>query len=329
MTQRNRSAARLFFVIGLAVLWRAPLAWSDAIAVDPKLPPYQVVQGISGNLSSVGSDTLNNLMTFWSEKFSKFYPNVKIQVEGKGSSTAPPALISGTAQLGPMSRTMKNTEIDGFEKKFGYKPTAIRVAVDSLAVFVNKDNPVPCLSLPQVDATFSKSRRLGYKEDIKTWGQLGLKGDWADRPISLYGRNSASGTYGFFKEHVLGNDDYKDQVKEQPGSASVVQGVTVDRFGIGYSGIGYATPGVRALPLSKVQGGACEEANAQNAYSGKYPIARFLYIYVNKPSGKPLDPLTREFLRMVLSKEGQAVVIKDGYFPLPITIVEQDEKKID
>jgi phosphate transport system substrate-binding protein len=329
MTQRNRTAARLFFVIGLAVLWRAPLAWSDPVAVDPKLPPYQVVPGISGSLSSVGSDTLNNVMTFWSEKFSKFYPNVKIQVEGKGSSTAPPALISGTAQLGPMSRTMKNTEIDEFEKKFGYKPTAIRVAVDSLAVFVNKDNPVPCLSLPQVDATFSKSRRLGYKEDVRTWGQLGLKGDWADRPISLYGRNSASGTYGFFKEHVLGNGDYKDEVKEQPGSASVVQGVTVDRFGIGYSGIGYATPGVRALPLSKEQGGVCEEANAQNAYSGKYPIARFLYIYVNKPSGKPLDPLTREFLRMVLSKEGQEVVIKDGYFPLPITIVEQDVKKID
>ena len=329
MTQRNRSAARLFFVIGLAVLCRAPLSWSDTVAVDPKLPPYQVVPGISGNLSSVGSDTLNNLMTFWSEKFSKFYPNVKIQVEGKGSSTAPPALISATAQLGPMSRTMKNTEIDEFEKKFGYKPTAVRVTVDSLAVFVNKDNPVPCLSLPQVDATFSKSRRLGYKEDIKTWGQLGLEGDWADRPISLYGRNSASGTYGFFKEHVLGNGDYKDQVKEQPGSASVVQGVTVDRFGIGYSGIGYATPGVRAVRLSKEDGGACVEPNAENALSGKYPIARFLYIYVNKPSGKPLDPLTREFLRMVLAKDGQEQVIKDGYFPLPFAIAEEDVKKID
>ncbi len=223
----------------------------------PAIRSYQVVSGISGSLSSVGSDTLNNLMTFWSEEFSKFYPNVKMQVEGKGSGTAPPALIAGTAQLGPMSRTMKNTEIDDFEKKFGYKPTPIRVAVDSLAVFVNKDNPLECLSLPEVDAMFSKSRRLGYKEDIKTWGQVGLKGDWQDRPVSLYGRNSASGTYGFFKEHVLGNGDYKDEVKEQPGSASVVQGVTVDRFGIGYSGIGYATPGVKALNLSKEQGGAC------------------------------------------------------------------------
>jgi len=305
--------------------------WGNVTAdtgVDSHLAAYKSVGGVSGSLSSVGSDTLNNLMTFWSEKFTKFYPNVKVQVEGKGSSTAPPALIAGTAQLGPMSRTMKNTEIDDFEKKFGYKPTAIRVAVDSLAVFVNKDNTVECLSLPQVDGMFSKSRRLGAKQDVKTWGQVGLKGDWADRPISLYGRNSASGTYGFFKEHVLGNGDYKDEVKEQPGSASVVQGVTVDRFGIGYSGIGYATPGVRAVPLSKEQGGACVEPTAENAYSGKYPIARFLYVYVNKPSGKPLDPLTREFMRMVLSKEGQEEVLKDGYYPLPTPVIEEDLKKV-
>jgi len=314
----------------IAMTLGAVSGWAaEPVAVDAKVAPYKVVSGISGSLSSVGSDTLNNLMTFWSEKFNKFYPNVKMQVEGKGSSTAPPALIAGTAQLGPMSRTMKNTEIDDFEKKFGYKPTAVRVAVDSLAVFVNKDNPIECLSIPQVDAIFSKSRRSGYKEDIKSWGQLGLKGDWADRPVSLYGRNSASGTYGFFKEHVLGNGDYKDEVKEQPGSASVVQGVTVDRFGIGYSGIGYATPGVRAVPLSKQQGGVCEAATAENAYSGKYPIARFLYVYVNKPSGKPVEPLAREFLKMVLSKEGQEEVLKDGYYPLPVAVLEEDVKKVD
>ncbi len=243
-SQRNLWLAAVLMAVGLV-----SRAWAAPALVDPKLEPYKTVGGVSGSLSSVGSDTLNNLMTFWSEKFNKFYPNVKIQVEGKGSSTAPPALITGTSQLGPMSRAMKNTEIDDFEKKFGYKPTAVRVAVDSLAVFVNKDNPIECLSFPQIDAIFSKSRRSGYKEDIKTWGQVGLKGDWADRPISLYGRNSASGTYGFFKEHVLGNGDYKDEVKEQPGSASVVQGVTVDRYGIGYSGIGYVTPGVRAVKV--------------------------------------------------------------------------------
>ena len=330
MTRKDRIRAAIATGTAAGFLALAPLAFGQAtVEVDPKIPAYKAVGGVSGNLSSVGSDTLNNLMTFWSEKFNKFYPNVKIQVEGKGSSTAPPALISGTAQLGPMSRTMKNTEIDEFEGKFGYKPTAVRVAVDSLALFVNKDNPIECLSVGQVDGIFSKSRRSGYKEDVKSWGQLGLKDDWATRPLSIYGRNSASGTYGFFKEHVLGNGDYKNEVKEQPGSASVVQSVTVDRFGIGYSGIGYATPGVRALSLSKKEGGECEAPTAQNAYSGKYPIARFLYVYVNKPEGKPMEPMTREFMKMVLSKEGQDAVIKDGYFPLPLKVVEEDLKMID
>ncbi len=307
--------------------------WSLAFAsgppkLDPALAPYKPVSGVSGNVSSIGSDTLNNLMTLWAESFNKFYPNAKIQIEGKGSSTAPPALISGTAQLGPMSRPMKGTEIDQFEKKYGYKPTPIRTSVDALAVFVNKDNPIKCLTLPQVDAIFSKSRRSGYKEDIKTWGQLGLTGEWASRPVSLYGRNSASGTYGFFKEHSLKNGDYKDEVKEQPGSASVVQGVTVDRYAAGYSGIGYATAGVRAVPLAEKEGGKCYEADPDNAYAGAYPLARFLYVYVNKAPAKPLDPVTREFVKLMMSKDGQEVVIKDGYFPVPATIAKEELNKI-
>ncbi len=324
---RARTAA--FLVLSLSILaFSAPAGAAEVLKVDPALPGYAAVSGVSGNLSSVGSDTLNNLMTLWAETFNKYYPNVKIQIEGKGSSTAPPALIAGTAQLGPMSREMKGTEIDQFEKKFGYKPVAIRVAVDALAVFVNKDNPVKCLSFEQVDAVFSKSRRAGYKEDIKTWGQLGLTGDWAARPISLFGRNSASGTYGFFKEHTLKNGDFKDQVKEQPGSAAVVQGITVDRYALGYSGIGYTTAGVRAVPLSEKAGGACVEATADNAYAGKYPLARFLYVYINRAPGKPVDPLSREFVKVMTSKPGQEVVIKDGFFPIPNTIAKEELAKI-
>jgi phosphate transport system substrate-binding protein len=298
------------------------------VQVDPGLAPYKPECGVSGNISSVGSDSLNNLMTFWAELFGKYYPNAKLQIEGKGSSTAPPALISGTAQLGPMSREMKGTEIDAFEKKYGHKPTALRTSVDALAVFVNKDNPIKCLSLDQADAIFSKSRRRGGKEDITTWGQLGLTGEWASRPISLYGRNSASGTYGFFKEHTLKNGDYKDSVKEQPGSASVVQGITVDRFAMGYSGIGYATAGVRALPLTEKEGGKCVEATADNAYAGTYPLARFLYVYLNRTPGKPLDPLVREFARVMFSKEGQEAVVKDGYFPIPASVAKEELGKI-
>jgi phosphate transport system substrate-binding protein len=301
---------------------------SAQVQVDPGLVPYKATSGVSGNISSVGSDTLNNLMTFWAELFGKYYPNARLQIEGKGSSTAPPALISGTAQLGPMSREMKGSEIDAFEKKYGYKPVGLRTSVDALAVFVNKDNPIKCLSLGQIDAIFSKSRRRGAKEEITTWGQLGLTGEWASRPVSLYGRNSASGTYGFFKEHSLKNGDFKDSVKEQPGSASVVQGVTVDRFAIGYSGIGYATAGVRAVPLTEKDGGKCIEATADNSYSGAYPLSRFLFVYINRAPGKPLDPMVREFARVMFSKEGQQAVVKDGYFPIPASVAKEELGKI-
>ncbi len=294
-----------------------------AVSADPRgmkgdsdLPSYVRVSGISGTLNAIGSDTLNNLMTLWAEGFRRQYPAVKIQIEGKGSSTAPPALIEGTAQLGPMSRPMKGSEIDKFESKFGYKPTPYPVAIDALAVYVNKDNPIQGLSMEEVDAIFSKSRRYGYRESITKWGQLGLNGEWSDAPISLYGRNSASGTYGFFKEHALKNGDFKDLVKEQPGSASVVQGVTEDLFGIGYSGIGYATSNVRLIPLAKKAGAAFVEPSIENAYNGSYPLWRYLYIYVNQAPGKPLPPIVREFLKYVYTRQGQSVVLKDGYFPV-------------
>jgi phosphate transport system substrate-binding protein len=302
---------------------------AGAVKVDPGIPAYQKTSGVSGSLSSIGSDTMNNLMTLWGESFSRSYPNVKLQVEGKGSSTAPPALISGTAQLGPMSRPMKSTEIDDFEKKFGYKPTELKTAFDALAVYVHKDNPIQSLTMAQADAIFSKTRKRGGAKDIRTWGDLGLTGDWAQRPISLYGRNSASGTYGFFKEHVLQNGDYKDTVKEQPGSASVVQGVTNDMYGIGYSGIGYRTSGVRIVPLTETEGGATSEGSYEDVVSKKYPLSRFLYVYLNKGPGKPLDPLVKEFLKLVLSREGQEVVVKDGYLPLTPALVSEELRKLD
>jgi phosphate transport system substrate-binding protein len=298
------------------------------VKVDPAIAAYQKTSGVSGNINSVGSDTMNNLMTLWGETFQKLYPNVKIQVEGKGSTTAPPALIAGTSQFGPMSRAMKPTEIDQFEQKYGYKPTQIRTSYDALAIYVNKDNPLQKLTLVQADGIFSKTRKRGGKE-IKTWGDLGLTGDWASRPISLYGRNSASGTYGFFKEHTLSGGDYKDTVKEQPGSASVVQGVTEDRFGIGYSGIGYRTSGVKPVPLAEKEGSPVSDGSYADVVSGKYPLNRFLYLYINKAPGKPLDPLVKEFVNLILSKEGQEVVVKDGYLPLSAEIVKQELAKLD
>ncbi len=304
-------------------LTAAALALATSVAlqaadnVDPALPAYAKASGVSGNVSSIGSDTLNNLMTLWAEEFKRQYPNVNIQIQGAGSSTAPPALTEGTANLGPMSRKMKDQETEAFEGKHGYKPLAVAVAIDALTVYVHKDNPLQELTLPQVDAIFSATRKCGFPNDVKTWGDLGLTGDWASRAIQLYGRNSVSGTYGYFKEHALCNGDFKDSVNEQPGSASVVQGVTKSLNGIGYSGIGYRTSGVRGLALAKAEGQPFIEDTPENAISGKYPLARFLYVYVNKHPNQPLPPLEREFLKLVLSKTGQEVVFKDGYVPLP------------
>jgi len=320
--KRILTAVAAMFVASLGV------SAFQAVKVDPALIAYQKTSGVSGSLSSVGSDTMNNLMTLWAETFRKFYPNVKVQVEGKGSSTAPPALIGGTAQFGPMSRPIKSTEIDQFSQRFGYKPTEIRTSYDALAVYVHRDNPIKQLSLAQVEAIFSKTRRRGYKQNITTWGQLGLTGEWANRPIGLYGRNSASGTYGFFKEVALKNGDYKDTVKEQPGSASVVQGVTEDRFAIGYSGIGYRTSGVKPVALAETDAGPFMEGTYEQVTSGKYPLSRYLYLYLNKAPGKPLDPLPREFVKLILSREGQEVVVKDGYMPLPAKIVQEELAKL-
>lgn len=301
---------------------------AQVMTVDPALPRYEKQVAVSGNLNSVGSDTMNNLLTLWAEGFRRHHPTVKVQVEGKGSSTAPPALIAGTAQLGPMSREMKPSEEDAIEEKYGFGPTQIRTALDTVAVYVNKDNPIPALSLPELDAMYSKTRKGGYPHDITTWGQLGLKGTWVGRPISLYGRNSASGTYGFFKDLALFKGDYKDTVKEQPGSASVVQGVSEDLYGIGYSGIGYRTSGVRLVPISEKTGGTPYEPAYEYAVDGRYPLARYLYIFIVADPRKPVDPLTREFLRYVLSREGQEIVIKDGYLPVPPKVAREELAKL-
>lgn len=297
------------------------------ISVDSSVPKYSKVSGVSGNVNSVGSDTMNNLMALWCEGFARYYPNVKCQIEGKGSSTAPPALIEGISTFGPMSRAMKSKEVDAFEKAFGYKPTQIPTSIDTLAVYVNKDNPVDCLSIKQVDAIFSKNRTCGGGSDIPTWGGAGLSGQWGSKPISVYGRNSASGTYGYFKKKALCKGDYKDTVKEQPGSASVVQGITEDAFSIGYSGIGYKTSGVKAISLSKGDG-SCAEPNLANVVSGEYPLGRYLYLYVNKKPNQELDPLREEFLKYILSQEGQKIVIKDGYLPLPGDVVTELRNQI-
>lgn len=314
-------------LVGAMTLTAAGVFSATAMAsIDQSLPTYEKTSGVSGNLSSVGSDTLANMMTLWAEEFKHMYPNVNIQIQAAGSSTAPPALTEGTSQFGPMSRKMKPNEIEAFEKHYGYKPTEIRVAIDALAVFVHKDNPIKGLTAEQVDGIFSSTHKCGGS-DIQRWGDLGLDGNWSAKDVQLYGRNSVSGTYGYFKEHALCKGDFKANVNEQPGSASVVQSVSQSLNAVGYSGIGYVTAGVKAVPIAK-KGNEFIEATAENAANGTYPLSRYLYVYVNKQPNKDLAPMEKEFIRYVLSKQGQQVVEKDGYVTLPKSVVAKDLEQL-
>lgn len=314
-------------VLAVLMLLKAPLAYSQA-GVDPDLPRYQKVSGVSGNLSAAGSDTLANLMTLWGEQFKRYYPNVNIQIQAAGSSTAPTALTEGTANIGPMSRLMRDGEVEAFERRYGYQPTLVAVAIDALSVFVHKDNPIEGLFMYQLDGIFSATLNCGNSSPLTLWGQLGLEGSWSNRPIQLFGRNSVSGTYGHFKERALCRGDFKNSVNEQPGSASVVQSVASTLNSIGYSGMGYSTSSVRAVPIAREPGRPFVAAMMENAINGQYPMSRFLYLYVNKPPGEPLPPLVEQFLVLALSFDGQSVVVRDGYVPFPAGIAARELGKI-
>jgi phosphate transport system substrate-binding protein len=226
-----------------------------------------------------------------------------------------------------MSRDAKSNEVSEFEKKFGYPPVLLPTAVDLLAIYVHRDCPLESLTLEQADSIFSSTRKLGG-QPIVTWGQLGLTGEYEKQPIALFGRNAASGTYGFFKEQVLGNGDFLDTVNEQPGSTAVISSIGENKFAMGYSGIGYRTAAVKPIKLAAKKGSVASEPSAENAYNGNYPLARYLYLAMNyKPKSK-LEPLRREFLKFIYSREGQELAIKDGYFPVDSKIAEKALKSV-
>lgn len=298
-----------------------------ASAKDKSLPNYDKTTGIVGNLLSVGSDTLAGMTTLWVEEFQSLYPNINAQVQASGSSTAPPALTEQTAQFGPMSRPMRLREIEAFESEHGYKPTALRVAIDAIGIFVHQDNPIQGLNFNQLDAMFSATLRCGESKFITNWQQVGVQSEWAKRNVQLFGRNSVSGTYGYFKRNALCGGDFKTRVNEQPGSASVVQSVASTISGIGYSGVGYRVAGVRLIPIAKT-GSDYISPTRDNILSGKYPLSRYLYVYVNKNPDYPLTPIEAEFIRFMFSAQGQALVEKDGYVSITADFAAKELEKV-
>lgn len=287
-------------------------------SLDPKIPPYRLVSNLTGSLSVAGSDTMKPLTESWSAKLRELYPNLSIKVESKGSETGLAALLEGKAQIAAMSRRMTQQEVVEFKREFGYEPTEVPVAVDALAVFVHKDNPIEGLSLAELDAVFSKERRRGLEYPVNVWGDaMVLEDEWAKAPIQIYGRNGNSGTASFFREHVLNGADFKKPMTVGVGSASVVVELMRDRFGIGFSGIGYQTSEIRPVPLAAVQGGRYVAPTFETAMDGSYPLRRNLYLYVNRPpKAAPPRPLA-EYVKFALSQRGQKIVMDEGYYPLP------------
>ncbi|AEH33916.1 phosphate ABC transporter substrate-binding protein PstS family protein [Vibrio anguillarum] len=309
-----------------AFLYFYLLVTTNAVIAQP-LVDYSKTNGVAGSLLSVGSDTLAGMTTLWVEEFKTIYPNINAQVQASGSSTAPPALTEGTAQFGPMSRPMRGREIEAFERAHGYKPTALRVAIDAIGIFVHRDNSIKGLNFTQLDSIFSSTLRCGATQPTNTWAQLGVDEDWAKRGIQLFGRNSVSGTYGYFKQNALCGGDFKKGVNEQPGSASVVQSVASSINTIGYSGVGYQVSDVKLIPIAK-QGDQFIAASYENILSGAYPLSRYLYVYVNKHPNQDLQPMQREFIRFIFSKQGQAIVGKDGYVPVSAEFAQQELAKV-
>ncbi len=292
--------------IGCCLLWLLllPVAGARPPAVLP------------GTITSSGSDTLANMMTLWAADFTRDYPDAGIQIQAAGSAAAATALAVGTAQIGPMSREMTLPEIAAFRRHYGYAPVAIPVALDALVIVVNQDNPLPSLTLRQLDAIFSSTRNCSETPSIARWDQLGLGGGWRGRVLLRYGRNSASGTYGFFRQRVLCAGDMLPSVNELPGSASVAQAIAASSNAIGYASLGFRTAGVRIVPLADDRGHLVmpDEAAIRD---GKYPLIRYLYLYINKAPDKPMEPLIAAFMNQILSPQGQQRTRQGGYLPLP------------
>jgi phosphate transport system substrate-binding protein len=309
----------------------AETAPTTPASVETKLDArYRPSAVLSGRLRSIGSDTMDLIVASWERVFTQYHPGLRVVHEGRGSSTATPALLEGQSDFGPMSRAMQEPEVAKFRERFGYEPTQVRVAIDALGIFVHPSNPVSRtgLSLEQIDAIFSATRKRGAAARIATWGQLGVGGEWASAPVNVYGRNKASGTYGFFRDSALAKGEFGEWVQEQPGSGQVVEQVTADKFGIGYSGVGYKAEGVALAPLVTKAGEEAIEANEETALDGSYPLARPLYLVANRnPAAAPSD-LQREFLSFVLGPLGQEVVKQEGYYPLPSKILAEELAKL-
>lgn len=334
-----RASARrlvLVFMVGLTIgaeRSAAEVSGLIAIANDAALAHYNPQSQVSGTFKVQGSETMYPLLSRLSLEFQRRQPKVTIEVKGGGSTKAvadflqPPIGKTGKVmlfeeraanfRLVATSRELFDAEIKEFVAQHGYEPTAVPVAVDAVALYVHKDNPISGLTLEQVDAIFSTTRNRGYKTAISEWGQFGLGAGWEHASIRLYGRDRKSGTRAFFQEHCLAGGEFKPGLHEDPGAASVILDLSRDPLGIGYSGLGLQASFVRVVPLAEAAGMPFISPSSKTVLDETYPLRRVLYLYVDKSPNSPLPAAVQEFISFIMSHEGQEAVMKAGFFPLP------------
>lgn len=338
MTGPRTLACMLLVFAGAVVSAHAEQSGPFAgVMVDPALERYSPAAQVSGGFKVQGSDTMHSLMRRLVLDFQARQPKISIDLKSGGSAKSiaefleppqPGRIVAKEERakqvlLVSSSRELFDAEVRKFASQRGYEPLAIPIAVDAVALYVHKDNPLKGLTLDQVDAVFSTAHHRGHKQDIATWGDLGLGNGWEKAPIQLYGRDRKSGTRAFFQEHVLAGGDFKTNLKEEPGAASVILALSRDQLGIGYSGIGLQASSVRIVPLAEIEGMPLIMPSASTVADQTYPLRRLLYLYVDKAPGASLSPAVQEFLTFVKSREGQEAVVRAGFYPLPMDQVAQ------
>ncbi len=294
-------------LLGLSLALTTVLSQAQSIKVDGNLPSYKPTTGVSGQVNVVGSDTLSPIVNLWFSGFQKLHPNVTVKSTAEGSTAGVLALLEGESLVASMSREMSKSEMVAFQGKFGYPPTRLVIGLDALVVFVHSTNPIPSLSLEQLDAIYSTTRKQGGKDPITSWGALGLSGDWANRRITLCGRDENSGARGFFRDKVLLKGDFRPGVANLDEASSIIEAVSLSPSAIGYASLADVSSLVRAVPIVTASGTKALPS-ADTILKSDYPLTYFLYLYVNKAPGKPLPPAVFSFLTYALSKEGQSSV---------------------
>jgi phosphate transport system substrate-binding protein len=323
----------------LAILGFAGALHGQEIRVEAGTPSYRPEQPPPAEINVVGASAMKKTMEVWTDAFTKMYPQVRFHLTHKGSSTAAAPLVTGISQIAPMGRELWDCELFQFRFTWGFLPLEVRVSRGSynipsrsqiLVAYVNKDNPIRRLTLAQLDAIYSRSRRRRHPEDVTTWGQLGLTGEWANHPIGVYGlTGDSTGVSEWFRDRVLLKGKYRDSVTEQTSAQDLIQRIGDDRYGIGFTGVAYLTPNVKVVPLAETDAGPYSSGSLEDVLNGKYPLTRSMYVYLKKEPGKPLHPALHEFLMFILSKEGQVTAIKGGeLLPLRAEAVREERAKI-